>query len=211
MTPKRLTKKKLEIFLEQLPRMEKTDAAREQYMTPAAIAADMVFLAYADGNVVGMDIIDLGCGTGILGIGAALGGAANVLAVDCEARFLGQGREFAREKGLDVSFLCADVETLCLTPKTQEMVSIQNPPFGAQFAGRGMDQVFLKKAFSLSAAVYSLHKLETGEFLKKLGAVHGFETELLNSYAFPLPHQFHFHRKEKAFTSVGLFRFLRKA
>ena len=206
-----VTKKKLEIFLESVPKMEDTCPEKEQYMTPATLAADMVFTAYAHGSVAGKEILDLGCGTGILGIASLLLGAGGVVGVDCEKAFLKRLRLFAAENALHVNAICADVETLCLSTDRQNerFVTIQNPPFGAQFAGRGKDRMFLEQAFRWSDEVYSLHKLETAVFLQKLAHRCGFQIKLLTRYSFPLPHQFHFHRKEKEFIEVGFFYFAR--
>lgn len=208
-----VTKKKLEIYLESVPKMEDTGPKKEQYMTPATLAADMVFTAYAHGSVAGREILDLGCGTGILGIAASLLGAGRVVGVDCEKAFLTQLRRFAAGNNLHVDAICADVETLCFRASSQNerFVTIQNPPFGAQFSGRGNDRMFLTQAFKWSDEVYSLHKLETEGFLQKFAHKARFQITLLTSYSFPLPHQFQFHRKEKEFIEVGFFCFSRKA
>jgi len=207
-----LAKKKLEIFLEQVPRMSHPGPAREQYQTPAGIAADMVFTAYSQGSIAAREILDLGCGTGVLGMAAAVLGARHVLGVDCEKQFLESARGFAKKHGLSMDFLCADVEQFCLDEEgaKKRYVTVQNPPFGAQFAGRGKDRVFLTQAFRFSDEVYSLHKAETAHFLQRLAGATQFRSELLTVYSFPLPYQFHFHRKEKALIEVGLFRFTRE-
>ena len=46
----------------------------EQYSTPVDIVAEMIKLANAQGDLSG-NVVDLGCGTGRLAIGAALLGA----------------------------------------------------------------------------------------------------------------------------------------
>ena len=52
----------------------------EQYPTPPDIAAHMLLAAAEEGDIEGKLIADLGCGGGVLGIGAALLGAERVRA-----------------------------------------------------------------------------------------------------------------------------------
>ena len=65
-----MRKKDLEIRLQSVRNFENPDPALEQYMTPATMAADILFDAYRDGDVEGMKVLDLGCGTGMFSIGA---------------------------------------------------------------------------------------------------------------------------------------------
>ena len=60
-----MRRKDLEIALEKVPRFEDPDPSLEQYPTPAAIAAEIVFDAYRRGDIAGMKVMDLGCGTGM--------------------------------------------------------------------------------------------------------------------------------------------------
>ncbi len=202
-----VSKRHLEIFLQKVPEMAVVSPKREQYKTPATLAADMLFAAHALGALRGRSVLDLGCGTGILGLGAALLGATRVVAVDIEPILLAQGRKFAEKHQLDVEFLCADVRELELRG-LENAVTIQNPPFGAQKSNRMGDRAFLELAFAHSSEVFSLHLAKTKPFLEKLGVACGFTLELLTIYDFPLKHQFSFHRKTKSSIQVGLFHFL---
>ena len=67
-----MKKKKFEMILQQVPHPIKPLPHLEQYMTPASIVADVLFLAYHWGDIKDKTIIDLGCGTGIFAVGAAL-------------------------------------------------------------------------------------------------------------------------------------------
>ncbi|MBI5708095.1 MAG: 50S ribosomal protein L11 methyltransferase [Armatimonadetes bacterium] len=53
-------------------------------------------------------VLDLGCGSGILSIGASLLGARDVLGVDIEAVSVEVARQNAELNGVQVEFLCAD-------------------------------------------------------------------------------------------------------
>ena len=74
---KRLIRKlDLELFLGSLEVMPNPKWELEQYTTPEQIAANMLYIAaYTHGDIVGKRVLDLGCGTGRLGLGAAFLGA----------------------------------------------------------------------------------------------------------------------------------------
>ena len=67
-----MKKKDLEIRLERVRPFKEPSAALEQYPTPATIASDILFSAYANGDVAERTVNDLGCGTGIFAIGDKL-------------------------------------------------------------------------------------------------------------------------------------------
>ncbi|HPA98516.1 MAG TPA: 50S ribosomal protein L11 methyltransferase, partial [Methanothrix sp.] len=71
-----MKKKQLEMILERLEGFGRPSFQREQYATPATVAAEMLFLAAMHDDLE--TVCDLGCGTGILAIGAALLGARAV-------------------------------------------------------------------------------------------------------------------------------------
>ncbi|MFB6216919.1 MAG: METTL5 family protein, partial [Candidatus Aenigmatarchaeota archaeon] len=66
----------------------------EQYVTPPELAADLIHTAYMQGDVEGKEVVDLGTGTGILAIGAALAGA-QVTAVEKDSDAIEIARENA--------------------------------------------------------------------------------------------------------------------
>ena len=59
-----MKKKELEILLQKVPSFEKPVPHFEQYLTPAGIAADIIFTAHQFGDIENKTVIDLGCGTG---------------------------------------------------------------------------------------------------------------------------------------------------
>ena len=71
------SKKDLEIILSTLKGFERPKPELEQYTTPSSLAAELLWQAYIDGNIEGKIVVDLGCGTGILALGAAILGAKN--------------------------------------------------------------------------------------------------------------------------------------
>ena len=70
--------------LEGVKTWEKPKVALEQYPTSPEIAAHMLLNALEEGDIEDAAVADLGCGGGILGIGAAILGASHVVAIDLD-------------------------------------------------------------------------------------------------------------------------------
>ena len=83
--------------LEGVRTWEKPKVALEQYPTSPEIAAHMLISAKEHGDVEDAAVADLGCGGGILGIGAAILGASHVLAVDIDPDALSVAAENVAE------------------------------------------------------------------------------------------------------------------
>ena len=83
---KRLVRKlELEMLLSQIEPHPSPKPSLEQYTIPADIAATMLHIAaYSYGDIVGKTVLDLGCGTGRLALGAAFLGAKQVVGVDID-------------------------------------------------------------------------------------------------------------------------------
>ena len=79
-----MKKNELERALQKVAPHTRPKAGLEQYSTPAPVAADMLFTAYSFGDIGGREVVDLGCGGGILSIGAALLGASKVTGIDVD-------------------------------------------------------------------------------------------------------------------------------
>jgi putative methylase len=187
----RVKKKDLEIALAKVPGFKDPDASLEQYPTSAAIAADMLFNAYSNGDIEGMKVMDLGCGTGMLSLGAWMLGAGTVVGYDVDTNALAVAVECARSFGSDVVFREADVGEVDEKADTVVM----NPPFGCQ--ARRADRVFLDKAMSSADCIYSIHKAETLEFVTETATERGRRVIYNKVYKYEIPHTFSFHRDVK--------------
>jgi len=186
-----MKKKDLEIELEKVPRFEDPDPSLEQYLTPATIAADVLFNAYANGDIEGLKVMDLGCGTGMLSFGSWLLGAGMVVGYDSSQKAIDLAAAHADSIGADVSFKLSDVSDI----QEKADTVVMNPPFGCQ--NRRADRDFLKKAMDSAECVYSFHMAETLGFVKEFVDKHDREIVYDKTYKYDIPHTFTFHSKEK--------------
>lgn len=202
----RVRQRELEMLLQKIPPTPNPDPDREQYRTPAPIAADLLYRALARGDVRGRRVLDLGCGTGTFAIGALLLGAAAARGVDVDEAGLAIARRAAEALGVRPDFEKGDASEA----GGEYDVVLMNPPFGAQFAARHLDSAFLEVAMRCAPVAYSLHLAATGAYLERLAARFDWDVESLVEYDFALPAQFRFHTKEREWVRVRLYRFARR-
>jgi putative methylase len=179
------------------------DVDLEQYMLSGNLAAEILIFAHHFGDIHGKKIADLGCGSGLLGIGALLLDARAVYFLDCDRDLIHVAQENLETatKGLKVGtahFTCCTVESIAFHVDTV----VQNPPFGTK--KRGADVQFLKKATTIAPIVYSLHKKGNAAFLRQ-------QTEHvlthLKEMKVPLYRSYSFHEKKVVTIEVELLRF----
>ncbi len=198
-----MKKKELEILLETVEDIKEPDADEEQYSTPATVASELLHFAFMNGDIENRVVYDLGCGNGILGIGAKLLGAKEVIGIDRDEKAIEVAQTNSERLGVEVEFKRCDVREV--EGKCDAVV--MNPPFGAQRKNRHADRIFLEKAFEIAPVVYSIHNAGSESFLKSLvphAAIVRFPV------AFPLKRRFWFHKKEKKFIAVDIYRMERK-
>jgi len=184
-----MKKKDLEIRLQRVRNFIDPDSSLEQYMTPSVIASDILFTAYSEGDINGMDVIDLGCGTGMFTIGAWMLGATSAKGFDISGKAVTVARENAAAFGADLEFTECDISDVTMRGDT----ALMNPPFGCQ--KRRADRAFLDKAMELCGCVYTMHMSSTAEFLNDYVNAAGREICLQRRYRFNIPHTFSFHSK----------------
>ena len=100
--------------LSEVKTWEKPRVELEQYPTPPDIAAHMLFAAVEEGDVEDSLVADLGCGGCILGIAAALMGAAHVTGVDIDPAALSVAAENVAEAEVSVDLVLCDVTQLAM-------------------------------------------------------------------------------------------------
>ena len=195
-----MKQRELEMKLQRLKGFENPKASLEQYATPAKIAADILYTAYAFGDIQDKRIIDFGCGTGIFSIGACFLGAKDVSGTDIDHDVIATARENVKNSGCEVDIYFCPVKAA----QGSWDSCIMNPPFGSQT--KHADLPFLDKALEVSKIIYSLHNSETVPFLRKRVKDAGHVLDLEKKYSFQIPHTFKFHTKEKVNIDVTLLR-----
>jgi len=181
-----MTKKSLAIYLSGLEVFEKPDIKLEQYPTDSEIASSILWHAYMLGDIEGKRIVDLGAGTGILGIGAIFLGAKHVVFVETDEMAV----KILKENLADMNNCETDmnkykiVQDDALKYTLKADLVIQNPPFGTR--QKHLDKEFLEHAMTLSPVVYSFHKTATLDYIKKLCAKNKFSITEEWDFNFPL-------------------------
>jgi putative methylase len=201
-----MKKKELEIFLQKIPDFEKPKPGLEQYITPAGIVADIIFIAFQMGDIENKIVLDLGCGTGIFSVGACVAGAKKVIGIDLDEDAIKTAKQFADENKLKIDFIVKDVKNVDILCDTV----IMNPPFGAQKSNINADRRFIEKAFEKANVIYSLHLTKTVPFIKKMVSSLKGTIDFTKNYSFPIKHSQSFHAKKVVFFDVTLLRILTK-
>jgi len=196
------SKKQLAVTLSRLEAFERPSFLLEQYPTDSEIAADVLWNAHLNNDIEGKVVADLGCGTGILGIGAMFFSPKKIYFVDIDEKPL---KKLENNLGLlelesEKEIICADIRNFS---KQVDLV-IQNPPFGVK--KEHADRIFLDAAFKIAKVIYSFHKIESENFIEKFSKDCGFKITHLFRFDFPLKKTMDFHTKRIEKIKVGCWR-----
>ncbi len=200
-------KRDLELALSRVEGFDQPRPELEQYRTPADVAAHVVHLAAMEGDLDDRTVVDLGTGTGMFALGAALAGAQRVVGLDRDAAALARSRENERllSPPVAVDWLLADAARHPLCPDAPVTV-LSNPPFGAHRGREHADRAFLETAAEIAAVSYTVHNADSEAFVRSFAADHGglvthaFRAEL------DVPAQFEHHEREVATIDAEVFR-----
>jgi putative methylase len=213
---KRLVRKlDLELFLSQIQPPPTPKPSLEQYTIPADVAATMLYMAaYTYNDIINKKVLDLGCGTGRLALGAAFLGAKHVVGVDMDKNAVKMAFENSLKTNFKerVEWIAGDIDAVHGNFDTV----LQNPPFGVQKPRA--DRKFLQKALETGKVVYSLHKsprkdkafvkkvkarknsfmpIAPSPFFKRFIETHGGKIRAVYATLMTIPHMFPFHTKRK--------------
>ncbi len=205
-----MRKAELERALEAVPRHPAPSPELEQYRTPPGVAAQFLLLAHADGAIAGKRVLDLGCGTGILAVGAALLGARLATVVDIDAPSIALAQDAASRLGVAdrAWFVAGDVAAWAPDAGAFDTV-VMNPPFGAQKANRHADRAFVAKAaeaVSPAGTVWFLALARTEGFLAQQANGLGARIERVAQWEYPLEATMAHHREAARTVEVGGYR-----
>lgn len=196
-----------EIVLQALRGFPDPDPHLEQYPTPPDVAVRFLNMAYRD--IEGKVVVDLGCGTGILTVGAALIGARFTVGADVDMEALRVAKSnvsFVEDVfgPLNVSLVRARVPYFHFRADTVVM----NPPFGMQ--RKGSDAEFLITAMGGADVVWTLLGRRSDPFVSRLASEMGFAWERVADLPFTLKRSMRFHRRDRRKIEVSVYRLERK-
>jgi putative methylase len=200
--------KRLEMTLQRVDGFSSPRPVLEQYQTPAPLAARLLFHALMKGDIEGKVVCDLGSGTGVLAIGAALLGAALVKGVDIDKKAVDIAHKNAELLAAEVKFIVADVKDQTL-PGVLGLCDtvIMNPPFGAQKVHA--DRPFIDLAISVAPVTYSIFNAGSTQFIKTYTADRAEIDERVGG-VFAMKRTFSFHTQDIQEIGVEILRLKRK-
>jgi putative methylase len=203
----------LELFLSKVPANASPKISFEQYTITESAASTALYIAYVNQDLVGKSVLDLGCGTGRLALGAAYVGAKNVTGIDIDKSVVSTAFGTAIKSGLSTStdWIIGDINAVYGSFDTV----LQNPPFGVQKLHADRD--FLVKALQLGKSIYSFHNhpvvdknlikrlkaghdplvVEPSPFLKRFIEQHNGVVKVVYALLMTIPRMYDFHTKEK--------------
>jgi putative methylase len=212
----------LELFLSEITAQPTPQAHLEQYTISPSVASNILHIAaVANSDITGKTVLDLGCGTGRLSIGASYLGAESVVGIDIDKSAI----ETAVKNTLKtnqverIQWVMGDIS--CVTGRFNTV--LQNPPFGVQT--READRAFLEKALEVGDSIYSLHnhpltdkqlikqlkasngilEVSPSPFLEKFVSKHNGVVKGVYAMIMTIPKIFDFHRKLKHDFVVDLY------
>ncbi|MDZ5811669.1 METTL5 family protein [Halorubrum sp. AD140] len=186
---------------------EEPRVALEQYPTPPDLAAHVVHLADLHGDVDGRTVLDLGAGTGMLALAAALRGPARVFGVELDRAALATATANQRRVAASapVHWIQADATRLPLDVPDPVTV-VMNPPFGAQDGNRNADRGFLATASRVATVSYSVHNAGSREFVEAFAADNGGEVTHAFAVDFAVDAQFDHHAEDSRELDAEVYR-----
>ena len=212
----------LELFLSKIAPQPSPQAHLEQYTISESIASTMLYIAaYANNDIIGKTVLDLGCGTGRLALGASYLGAKSVVGVDVDKLAIKTAVENSFKNSLaeNVQWIIGDISAIVGRFDTV----LQNPPFGVQTPEA--DRAFLAKALEVGNSVYSFHnhpqtdkqlikqlkassgflQISPSPFLERFVAQHNGVVKAVYAMLMTIPRMFDFHTKLKHDFVVDLY------
>ncbi len=201
-----ISKGTLAVILSKLKQFYESKVRDEQYCTDSEIAADILAKGEILGDFADKTVVDLGAGTGILGIGALLKGATCAIFVEKDDTALKIAKENYENTKSEYLLGDAVFENKDITEFTHNADTvIMNPPFGTK--NEHADKEFLKKAFQTAKIVYSFHKTTTRKFVEAFAKDSEFKITHFWDFEFPLKQTMKFHEKKIKKIAVTVFRF----
>ncbi|XP_014242747.1 methyltransferase-like protein 5 [Cimex lectularius] len=204
--------KELESYLQEVEVFDKPKIHYEQYTTTPHLTTMVLHAIHSQYDDIEDKVIaDLGCGCGILSIGASLLGAGCCIGfeIDDDAiEIFNHNVEYIEVPNCHV--VRCDVTT-GIPDRWNDFFDtvIMNPPFGTR--KNGVDIEFLETAIRMGKVVYSMHKTSTREYIIKKCRTWQVECDVIAELKFDLPQTYKFHNKKSVDVHVDVIKFTRNA
>lgn len=204
--------KKFEEFLQTVDGFENPKVTLEQYVTPSHIASHMLYTIQTNyDDLENKLVLDLGCGAGMLSVGASLLGAAHVVGVEIDSDAIEIFK--SNVEGFELENVdCLQWDVLALEGVDFDLkfdTVLMNPPFGTK-QNSGIDIKFLRIGLALAKhSVYSLHKTSTRDHIKKKAIEWNVKASVIAELKYNLPQTYKFHKRSTVDIAVDLWRFVK--
>lgn len=178
----------------------------EQYLTDPELAAHLCHLASLRGDLTDATVLDLGCGTGILALGARAADATRIVGLDVDRSALDVAVRNERQlfETARIDWIRGDVTSPPL--RTSDATVLSNPPFGAQRGNRHADRSVLRTIRRLAAVSYTIHNAGSREFVESFAADHGATVTDAFESSLEVDHRFDFHTEQTTTLPVEVYR-----
>ena len=204
--------KHLAILLSLLPQHKEKRLELEQYTTPGDLAARWIneINNATTNDISNLEIIDLGCGNGVLGFGCALMGARKIMMIDCDNDAINvakNGKEVLFEKvnlKSEIKFIHATIGKDEIQIPDNSLI-ISNPPWGTQ--KRKADRPILELMFKSNAK--EIHIMHTSKIthLLPFANEHGWVEKKMFRTNFILPAIYQHHKQKSSSTEIICWKF----
>lgn len=105
--------------------------------------------------------------------------------------------------------VCADIKFFEIRkPENVKITTIMNPPFGVRVENQNADRAFLKKAFSFSDVIYSIHMAgeKVRAFISNYSKRFNWKIDNIIPYNMSLEKSFQFHERKTKKIDVDVYR-----
>ena len=195
----------LAIQLSKLQEISSPNLNLEQYQTEGEIAARWLFdIQSFDDLKPGCRVVDLGCGNGILGIGAVLMGAGSAILVDSDEKSCEVSTRNVESLGISdsVKIVNSKIGENDIEIREADIV-VSNPPWGTQ--KRASDRPFLEEIISIGTIAHLMHSSQATH-IRNFFNEFGWSSEEYGDLDFALPATYGHHSRMRGRTRASLWR-----
>ena len=195
----------LAIQLSKLQEISSPNLNLEQYQTEGEIAARWLFdIQSFDDLKPGCRVVDLGCGNGILGIGAVLMGAGSAILVDSDKKSCEVSTRNVESLGISdsVKIINSKIGEKDIEIREADIV-VSNPPWGTQ--KKASDRPFLEEIISIGTIAHLMHSSQATH-IRNFFNEFGWSSEEYGDLDFALPATYGHHSRMRGRTRASLWR-----